>query len=54
MTEDEILDYFHKLEIFEDSFPDYNDPYSFASKFKKCSLWEDTDITTSEDSILLE
>ena len=48
MNDEEIVEGFRFLGIEESSYPKYSDPDSFASNFKICSLYDDSDVTTSD------
>ena len=49
---EEINKGFQLLGLTEENYPEYSDPDSFAMNFKICSLLEDSDITTSNSSIV--
>lgn len=48
--EDKIIELFKLLEIKEKDYPEYSDPISFANGFKMCSLYENSDISTSNST----
>jgi len=48
--EDKIIELFKLLEIKEKDYPEYSDPISFANGFKLCSLYENSDISTSNST----
>lgn len=48
----EIAKGFLLLGLSEDDYPEYSDQESFANTFKICSLFEDSDVTTSSSTIV--
>ena len=49
---DSIVDAFKLLGIHEDDYPEYADAESFASNFKPCSVFEESDVSTSNSTII--
>ena len=49
----ETLEVYQKLGITSEKFPPYTDPYSFAQRFKKCSIYsEEYTYTYSSSSFM--
>lgn len=49
---EEIVKGFQLLGLSEKDYPVYSDPESFAITFKICSLLEDSDVSTSNSTVI--